>query len=234
MPGPWRRSVHSHRTIDATCVSISTEMPGPWRLLVTQARANVLVRFQSQPRCQAPGDDSGALSWIAQSVPVSISTEMPGPWRRTKSDSTLARLLSFNLNRDARPLATQMMSQCHHAGYRGFNLNRDARPLATSMQAHSEHRYLDVSISTEMPGPWRLMHCHVKGRNLGSFNLNRDARPLATRTKEYSWINALNVSISTEMPGPWRPLQPYLDTCNYATCFNLKRDARPLATWLFQ
>src|SRR6266496_2980919 len=37
-----------------------------------------------------------------------------------------------------------------------------------------------VSISTEMPGPWRLGSLHQASRLKICFNLNRDARPLAT------------------------------------------------------
>ena len=83
-------------------VSISSEMPGPWRrtrscciyvstVFQSQARcqapgdadmrlrisANIL--FQSQARCQAPGDMPDLAVGMHR---VSISSEMPGPWRR--------------------------------------------------------------------------------------------------------------------------------------------------------
>src|SRR5205823_2230545 len=58
--------------------------------------------------------------------------------------------------------------------------NRDARPLATSSNDVSCNGRVIVSISTEMPGPWR-----------------QDAKKPARLPRR--------VSISTEMPGPWRP-----------------------------
>src|SRR2546425_12564029 len=57
-------------------------MPGPWRL--------------------GCGDYDCTL-WV-----VSISTEMPGPWRRDGVTCVQFADESFNLNRDARPLATPM------------------------------------------------------------------------------------------------------------------------------
>src|SRR6266487_1459186 len=64
-------------------VSISTEMPGPWRHLMDRGLLIVLEEFQSQPRCQAPGDEK---------------------WAKRYAHS----MCSFNLNRDARPLATML------------------------------------------------------------------------------------------------------------------------------
>src|SRR5205809_1502540 len=55
-------------------------MPGPWRHEEMEPGPDVQYGFQSQPRCQAPGD----LRWYqveALHRRVSISTEMPGPWR---------------------------------------------------------------------------------------------------------------------------------------------------------
>ena len=52
MPGPWRPRVDAmYRLLH---VSISSEMPGPWRL--NELVSNTLIGFQSQARCQAPGD----------------------------------------------------------------------------------------------------------------------------------------------------------------------------------
>src|SRR6266487_1382294 len=62
-------------------VSISTEMPGPWRLGYLHHGTRISSWFQSQPRCQAPGDDF-TYKHIKMLQEVSISTEMPGPWRR--------------------------------------------------------------------------------------------------------------------------------------------------------
>ena len=65
-----------------------------------------IMKFQSQPRCQAPGDDELLRCMFANCI-VSISTEMPGPWRRCNDVLVSSGgCTSFNLNRDARPLAT--------------------------------------------------------------------------------------------------------------------------------
>src|SRR6266487_6665159 len=55
---------------------------------------------------------------------------MPGPWRLGYYSSHMASFTGFNLNRDARPLATntKVLLRSH---LQCFNLNRDARPLAT-------------------------------------------------------------------------------------------------------
>ena len=127
--------------------------------------------FQSQARCQAPGDARSCIA-ITTSFHVSISSEMPGPWRRMKiwaccdmSVSISSEMPgpwrrraslhhrneeSFNLKRDARPLATPGIRRQSSAG---FNLKRDARPLATYLIFSMS--LLVVSISSEMPGPWR-------------------------------------------------------------------------------
>jgi len=62
----------------------------------------------------------------------------------------------------------------------GFNLNRDARPLATVAQEVQSAAVSQVSISTEMPGPWRRAYTGSVDTLAMGFNLNRDARPLAT------------------------------------------------------
>src|SRR6266516_8141349 len=80
---------------------------------------------------------------------------MPGPWRPNSSAPCRPYQKCFNLNRDARPLASSEVSmkeyhkilfqsqpRCQAPGdtkkwnlglmsNMGFNLNRDARPLAT-------------------------------------------------------------------------------------------------------
>src|SRR6266496_2271708 len=153
-------------------------MPGPWRLHHTLVAKGDYRLFQSQPRCQAPGD----TPWKPVSTPityVSISTEMPGPWRLTALLPEHRFFQGFNLNRDARPLATNMISQQF-----GFFL-----VVSISTEMPGPWRQLihtpgsqasPVSISTEMPGPWRR-RAHTRRAHLHtSFNLNRDARPLAT------------------------------------------------------
>src|SRR6266516_5251629 len=98
-------------------------MQGPWRHIRSTARD--LARY------------------------ISISTEMPGPWRRQTTETNGTPREDFNLNRDARPLATaneqgrpraqgtfQSQPRCQAPGdanttpvpdilFDGFNLNRD-------------------------------------------------------------------------------------------------------------
>src|SRR5256885_249055 len=105
-------------------------MPGPWRRENLPEDSFKISGFQSQTRCQAPGDPAirGLLS-RAQ--------------------------LHFNLRRDARPLATpiavclpcltakfQSQTRCQAPGDRVWSGGRLGR--------------LEISISDEMPGPWRL------------------------------------------------------------------------------
>src|SRR5437588_832313 len=80
MPGSWRQSGAVYRNptdpnfnlrrdawplaTKSTCgsdgtlfsISISDEMPGPWRLHHSDGRIPCSISFQSQTRCQAPGD----------------------------------------------------------------------------------------------------------------------------------------------------------------------------------
>src|SRR5205823_649865 len=109
-----------------------------------------------------------------------ISDEMPGPWRQYSACCATHRLTHFNLRRDARPLATlasphrhsirglfQSQTRCQAPGDAAdhspsgwldcyFNLRRDARPLATKGFRYHRGPGLPISISDEMPGPWRL------------------------------------------------------------------------------
>src|SRR5947209_186291 len=86
MPGPWRRPPHKNIVPNQVAVSISDEMPGPWR----QEHRRYIQRRQGR---------------------VSISDEMPGPWRLCRPLAEWAGLESFNLRRDARPLATLPANQ---------------------------------------------------------------------------------------------------------------------------
>ncbi len=61
-----------------------------------------------------------------------------------------------------------------------FNLRRDARPLATQAILYTLAVHIVISISDEMPGPWRLETGSPRRRLSMNFNLRRDARPLAT------------------------------------------------------
>src|SRR6266567_2199232 len=86
-------------------ISISDEMPGPWRPAASWVMRVMKCRFQSQTRCQAPGDP--CIGYLLHAL-----------------------LIYFNLRRDARPLATS------------------GNPLQLGQAG-------DISISDEMPGPWR-------------------------------------------------------------------------------
>src|SRR5436309_2804711 len=129
---------------------------------------------------------------------------MPGPWRPVFHDLAVWQWVRFNLRRDARPLATQIgarrqashgkfqsQTRCQAPGdqelalyplkhIEGFNLRRDARPLATGLLFCFGLKEFFVSISDEMPGPWRLGVDRASRALVAGFNLRRDARPLAT------------------------------------------------------
>src|SRR6266699_2695794 len=86
-------------------ISISDEMPGPWRPgWQGYLRCNGW-EFQSQTRCQAPGDYQHPNTGCVLTG-ISISDEMPGPWRLAVAFNLWMLTTNFNLRRDARPLAT--------------------------------------------------------------------------------------------------------------------------------
>src|SRR6266566_2126381 len=128
-PGPWRPRCLPGLRI-AGRISISDEKPGPWRL--DRARhnrvevANFNLRrearplatscgllypalvglFQSQTRCQAPGDDNPPYFFRFALILISISDEKPGPWPHADDEPPRFFGDDFNLRREARPLAT--------------------------------------------------------------------------------------------------------------------------------
>ncbi len=61
-----------------------------------------------------------------------------------------------------------------------------------------------ISISDEMPGPWRRLAVPQELSAFADFNLRRDARPLATPDALARETLSRQISISDEMPGPWR------------------------------
>ncbi len=158
--------------------------------------------FQSQPRCQAPGD--------------SVSE------RQRRVD-----FASFNLNRDARPLATWHRHTRSIPGG-SFNLNRDARPLATSAQpsGRCNHEKFQSQPRCQAPGDSRGSTASTLPSEFQS-----QPRCQAPGDGDH-WSRLLTpsyVSISTEMPGPWRPSMLCIRAV-VTIGFNLNRDARPLAT----
>src|SRR6266566_756656 len=62
-------------------ISISDEMPGPWRRGTALPSTDTIAIFQSQTRCQAPGDATITACRTSPCM-ISISDEMPGPWRQ--------------------------------------------------------------------------------------------------------------------------------------------------------
>src|SRR6266566_3031643 len=136
-------------------ISISDEMPGPWRPELVEShdlrQSNFNLRrearplatpsfipehqfkrqFQSQTRSQAPGD---LLYLQIQSLNtrISISDEKPGPWRRCPLVYPLISIYLFQ---------SQTRSQAP-GDYNAFT--------------HSLLCWF-ISISDEKPGPWRQL-----------------------------------------------------------------------------
>src|SRR6266699_656885 len=128
---------------------------------------------------------------------------MPGPWRLLLLLVMPIACSHFNLRRDARPLATK--------AFTAFNIPSKQFQSQTRCQAPGDllsgnclFLLRGISISDEMPGPWRL-----------------NLPPLATGEQ--------GISISDEMPGPWRRLAVPQELSAFAD-FNLRRDASPLAS----
>ncbi len=116
-------------------VSISGEKPIPWRR-----------------RCRGV--------WGYPRL-VSISGEKPIPWRRARPNIDLAFNLSFNLRREANPLAT----------------TDTASPRADAAEFQSQAR-------SQSPGDWL---CRTSGQSqFQRFNLRREANPLATSYTEWA------------------------------------------------
>src|SRR6266487_75435 len=154
MPGPWRPPMPGMRAV----VTIGFNLNRDARPLATGLLFfpyGFFYGFQSQPRCQAPGDEYKGFVTVAfavfQSQPrcqapgdlpyltllyhrdnVSISTEMPGPWRQY----SVIRLRMMAYLFQSQPRCQAPGDMGHLRGdlliLGSFNLNRDARPLATS------------------------------------------------------------------------------------------------------
>ena len=155
MPAPWRLRFRCV-CVGIVKVSISDEMPAPWRRYNDATIAAHIAGFQSQMRCQPPGDapaeqadgrtdkfqsqmrcqppgDPIRSPYSAPEDPVSISDEMPAPWRP---------LLKSGV---AGPGVTVSISDEMPAPWRRITLQR------------WEPRSIRVSISDEMPAPWRRL-----------------------------------------------------------------------------
>src|SRR6266566_598031 len=136
-------------------ISISDEMPGPWRPELVEShdlrQSNFNLRrearplatpsfipehqfkrqFQSQTRSQAPGD-SVLFAVALASFSISISDEKPGPWRRR--DFVTVPILPYIFQSQTRSQAP--------GDYNAFT--------------HSLLCWF-ISISDEKPGPWRQL-----------------------------------------------------------------------------
>ena len=133
MPLLWRPDRQPVTRARSSSVSISGEMPLLWR---HKAQASITRPMQ-----------------------ISISGEMPLLWRRSIFLYSLAHLqASFNLRRDAAPLAT-LTSWRIGPSTISFNLRRDAAPLATGLRSCKKRHPEIVSISGEMPLLWRQKRC---------------------------------------------------------------------------
>ena len=117
---------------------------------------------------------------------VSISSEMPGPWRPLSLSMLANAYCSFNLKRDARPLATvsrmamqryaqfQSQARCQAPGDHDAEHRVDVAIEEFQSQARCQAPGdvgigrlvtldIEVSISSEMPGPWRRRICETTG-----------------------------------------------------------------------
>src|SRR5438046_1328257 len=99
------------------------------------------------------------------------------------ASSTKGRRMSFNLNRDARPLATAFFAK-GKSQVSWFQSQPRCQAPGDKFPNRSIETEMLVSISTEMPGPWRLRYLQRVHHARLRFNLNRDARPLATCSRQ--------------------------------------------------
>ncbi len=158
--------------------------------------------FQSQARSQSPGDRL-ACAFGSGPIIVSISGEKPIPWRPVPIRMDDNEMWSFNLRREANPLATITP----HAPYMRFCLfqsqARSQSPGDASCSCCSAIVSV-VSISGEKPIPWRHLKVTTCVSTIPSFNLRREANPLATLILASRDQADFPVSISGEKPIPWR------------------------------
>src|SRR5205823_2985161 len=87
-----------------------------------------------------------------------------------------------------------------------FNLSREANPLATRSNFRLYILQRTVSISVEKPILWRLCQGAVLPAPADGFNLSREANPLATGKVAAEDTGHTIVSISVEKPILWRLL----------------------------
>src|SRR6266568_3163813 len=111
-------------------------MPAPWRPGVNGEWGFVLWKFQSQARCQPRGD-----------------LQMQG--------LQVLEMISFNLKRDASPVATSERG-VHCVRTDWFQSQARCQPRGDYKNTLDECQLHRVSISSEMPAPWRLLSWRSK------------------------------------------------------------------------
>src|SRR6266702_473879 len=92
-----------------------------------------------------------------------------------------------------------------------------------------DEKELLVSISSEMPAPWRPRHVTIGGGGNRWFQSQARCQPRGDHFDNFGIIGYESVSISSEMPAPWRHGHNSAHPSRLP-CFNLKRDASPVAT----
>ncbi len=135
--------------------------------------------------------------------------------------------VSFNLKREANPLATQsshMVKMIHGS----FNLKREANPLATVTTVVSWVTRFTVSISSEKPTLWRHALFFICRTFFLCFNLKREANPLATNKLLRQTTHSGSFNLKREA-NPLATNGNHSHRARYRS-FNLKREANPLAT----
>src|SRR6266568_2913686 len=86
-----------------------------------------------------------------------------------------------------------------------------------------------VSISSEMPAPWRPCKHSLYQLNCLCFNLKRDASPVAT----YAALRTGEIKVLFQSQARCQPRGDVMSVVSRkkeGSCFNLKRDASPVAT----
>ncbi len=128
---------------------------------------------------------------------------MPGPFRRSMTHSIRLSILGFNLRRDARPLSAKLLLSQEPAFYAFQSQTRCQAPFGVSLLVQSKSSS-EVSISDEMPGPFRQRSTRsMDTSEYGFQSQTRCQAPFGTAKQAPTLFNAW-VSISDEMPGPFR------------------------------
>ncbi len=186
------------------------------------------LAFQSQARSQSPGDNNlSALPVDYQEV--SISGEKPIPWRQHLQRSNRRQQQSFNLRREANPLATPISFHISMSSRRFQSQARSQSPGDSSYCSGCTSA-VSVSISGEKPIPWRQSSTPPMTSIAAKFQSQARSQSPGDLLDVGEWDQCNFVSISGEKPIPWR--QGYLAHLGpERVSFNLRREANPLATW---